>query len=687
VGDGWQVIRHDVDRNDNPASIKALIMADYASDPANVRSVFLFGHVPVPYSGDIVPDGHNPDHRGAWPADVYYADVNTDWSDVSITSTNATDRRNINVPGDGKFDPSSVTTIAELEVGRVDLANLPSFALSERELLRQYLNKDHNFRHKLVTAQPRGLVCDYFGVSAGSAFAATGWRNFAACFGASNVVASSTWFPALANDSYLWAYGCGGGSFNSVAGLGTTADFAANDPQAVFTFLFGSYFGDWDTTDNVMRAALATPTYTLTSAWAGRPHWFVHHMALGETIGHSTRLSQNNTVTSPYRQINAGSQQIHVALMGDPTLRLHPVGPPTGATAMGGAGFVTLTWNPSADPVLGYFIYRATDDAGYYLRVNDSLATENLFTDSGLAAGNYTYMIRAVKLETSASGSYYNASQGAFATAIVTAPPLNFTSAANQTVEIGMGWTFATPDIYGGSGSVTLSPMSTETNFTCGNCFSAKRVWQAIDAVGHTAQCTQTVTVTDTTSPTLAVPAAKTVASGTAWTFDSPTVTDAGGSVTITVLSTVTNGSTATRMWSATDPCGNVNTGSQTVTVQNVTTTLPTVIIVATDASASEAGNTGTYLISRTGSIAKTLTVSLSYSGTAQNGVDYVKLATQFTIPAGSSSVAVVLTPRADANSEKSETAIATLQTSKSYVVGSSAKATITIANITVKKK
>ena len=57
---------------------------------------------------------------------------------------------------------------------------------------------------------------------------------------------------------------------------------------------FGSYFGDWDSPNNFLRAPLATPTYTLTSAWAGRPYWMFHHMALGETIGFSTRLTQNN---------------------------------------------------------------------------------------------------------------------------------------------------------------------------------------------------------------------------------------------------------------------------------------------------------------------------------------------------------------------------------------------------------
>jgi len=422
AGDGWQVLRHDVSRTDSPASVKALIIADYAANPSEVRSVFLFGHVPVPYSGDLAPDGHTPDHRGAWPADVYYGDMDGVWTDTAINDTAASDPRNDNVPQDGKFDQSYIPGAVELEVGRVDLANLPSFSLPERELLRQYLNKNHNFRHKRVTAQRRGMVSDNFGVSYGSAFAATGWRNFAACFGASNVT-SSSWSGSLTNDSYLFAYGCGSGSYTSIAGVGSTSDFAQSDPQAVFTFLFGSYLGDWDSPDNVMRAALATPTYTLASAWAGRPHWFVHHMALGQTIGYSARRSQNNNSSGPYKQLNAGWQQVHVALMGDPTLRLHPVAPVTELTASVDAGQVSLAWIPSAEPALGHFVYRAADASGSFTRITSELLTGSSFTESGLEAGTYTYMVRAVVLEISASGSYYNASQGVFATTMVTSSP------------------------------------------------------------------------------------------------------------------------------------------------------------------------------------------------------------------------------------------------------------------------
>ncbi len=684
AGDGWAVLRHDVSRSDSPASVKALILADYTAAPALVRSVFLFGHVPVPYSGDLAPDGH-PDHRGAWPADVYYGDMDGVWTDTSVNDSVASDPRNVNVPLDGKFDQSYVPSAVELEVGRVDLANLPSFALPERELLRQYLNKNHNFRHRRVTAQPRGLVADYFGVAYGEAFAATGWRNFAACFGASNVVASTSWFNNQATDPVLFAYGCGGGSYTSVAGLGTTSDLAQTDPAAVFTLLFGSYFGDWDTTNNVMRAALATPSYTLTCAWAGRPHWFLHRMALGGTIGASTRRSQNNNYTGPYKQLNAGGQQVHVALMGDPTLRLHPVAPPSAVAASAGLGQVALAWTPAAQPVLGYFVYQATNLAGPFTRVTSNLVTDPAFTDRGLEVGAYTHMVRAVTLEHSASGSYYNASQGAFASSAVTLAPLTITSPPDSTVELGGAWSFPIPTASGGDGEVNLSLVATVTNVTCGSSAIATRIWQASDATGNTCRATNTVMILDTTPPTVIPSVNKTVNEGSSWTFDRPSATDLNGEVTIIVVSTVTNVSgggdfTATCSWEFSDVCSNASTGSQTVTVESAGP--PIITLELRDADASELGlDTGLFVISRTGDISQPLKVRLSYGGTARSGVDYLALPTRATIPAGATTLDLLLTPLPDTKNEPTETVRITLQASSAYVLGPVVKATAFIQN------
>ncbi len=226
VGDGWTVIRLDVGRNDSVTSVKAQIKAQYLADPANVKSVFLFGHVPVPYSGDIVPDGHVPNHQGAWACDGYYGDMDGTWTDTTVNDTGADDVRNHNVPGDGKFDQNTFPAPIKLMVGRADLANLPgelwyggpTTLPSELELLRNYLNKDHKYRTKQFNLPQRGIVGDFIGTRNGEAFAASGYRNFAPFFGAENVTkieTAGTWTPTLRDNPYLWAYGCGAGSLAS----------------------------------------------------------------------------------------------------------------------------------------------------------------------------------------------------------------------------------------------------------------------------------------------------------------------------------------------------------------------------------------------------------------------------------------------------------------------------------------
>jgi hypothetical protein len=453
VGDGWQVVRMDVARKDSAANVKRRIKAQYDADPKNVKAVFLFGHVPVAYSGDIVPDGHCPDHRGAWPCDGFYGDMDGEWTDNTVNDTTAADARNRNVPGDGKYDQSSFPAPLKLMVGRVDLANMPGRLTyggpatfpSELELLRNYLNKDHNFRQKQFDLPRRGVVGDYFGVRDGEAFAASGWRNLSTFFSSENVTTlpqEGTWIPTLSSNSYLWAYGCGPGSFTSIGGLGNTdryhdgitTELVKADVKAAFTLLFGSWLGDWDSEDNFQRAVLALPTYGLTCVCSGRPHWFLQHMALGEPIGYSARLTQNNRPGGLYQnEQNNCASQTHIALMGDPTLRMHVVAPPANLTLTEQGKDFTLNWSPSSEPVIGYHVYRATDANSRFIRLTPTPVTCTSFTDGeGRLAPRSSYMVRAVKLETSASGTYYNASQGAFIT-----PPDEVTGPIAATSDAG----------------------------------------------------------------------------------------------------------------------------------------------------------------------------------------------------------------------------------------------------------
>ena len=404
-GDGWRVIRIDVPRNASALETKNLIKDVFVQNGNRTKALCLLGHVRVPYSGELNPDGH-PDHLGAWPADTYYADMNGTWSDVTVNSTVANDERNRNTPGDGKFDQSLIPSDVELQVGRVDFFNMPSFTASEIQLLRNYLNKDHAYRHKEFTSVDRAIVDDNFGYFGGEAFASTGWKNFAPLVGFQNVT-EADYFPSLADSIHQWSYGCGGGWYQGAGGVGSTTDFANSNTKSVFTLLFGSYHGDWDTPDNFLRAPLAQGL-TLTNAWSGRPHWLLHHMGLGETIGYGTRLTMNN---NNLYYASYGARFIHLALMGDPTLRNDVVAPVANVQAVVNGHTATLTWDVSVDETDGYEVYMKLPggiEFNHMGHVDDPAFSPDQMCD----AGTYVFMVRTVKLEVTPSGSYYNLSQG-----------------------------------------------------------------------------------------------------------------------------------------------------------------------------------------------------------------------------------------------------------------------------------
>lgn len=417
-GDGWEVIRHDVLRTGSVTHIKELIANDYYLDTANTKAVFLFGHIPVPYSGNLNPDGHS-DHLGAWPADCYYADVDGIWTDAFVTSTTVSPARTQNVPGDGKFDQSTSPTPLELQVGRVDFNAMSTFSLTEEQLLKNYLDKDHDYRKKIFVPIKQGVIDDNFGYFSGEAFAASGYKNLAPLVGSSSVTAAD-YFTSMSGNSYLWSYGCGGGSYTSAGGIGNTSNFASANLQGVFTMLFGSYFGDWDSNNNFLRAALAQGK-VLTNVWSGRPHYQFHHMALGENIGYSLLQTQNNTGGVYFSSVTGiTGRWVQNALMGDPTLRNDVVAPVSNVVATKTGYDCVINWTASSETGLsGYNIYMKNDSNTTYIKLNSTPISGTSYTDVCLSYGGiYSYMIRAIKLETTPSGSYYNLSEGIADTAL-----------------------------------------------------------------------------------------------------------------------------------------------------------------------------------------------------------------------------------------------------------------------------
>jgi sugar lactone lactonase YvrE len=117
-----------------------------------------------------------------------------------------------------------------------------------------------------------------------------------------------------------------------------------------------------------------------------------------------------------------------------------------------------------------------------------------------------------------------------------------------------------------------------------------------------------------------------------------------------------------------------------TVTVTLIDATKHVVTIAATDASATEGGDSATFTISRGSATSTPLTIKLAApTGTAASTIDYTALPTSVVIPANAASATVTLGMINDTTAELPETVILALASDAAYVIGSPSSATATI--------
>jgi hypothetical protein len=475
LGDGWKVNTiADFDRNDDPDDIRSRIVTERGND-SSIRTVFILGHIPIAWAGNSNPDGHL---ARKMPADAFYGDLDGTWGTRD---------------GNGVYlnTATSLPSGVELEVGRVDFALMPDtltlLSTSEVELLRGYLNKDHAYRHSATRPNHRALMADGFGDHGGEPFSPDGYRNFGGLVGITSGKLTqcdtdyagnnaNRWISKLAASDYLWAYGCGAGGdapYSGFNGLGTSGndgtlvyyDMYSQAPKGTFYMMFGSWNCNWAINDSILRAALIGGD-GLMSTWAGRPYIYFHAMGLGETAGQGILMSENNDGTFYQTPTTSPSfaHGFHMALMGDPTIRQDFVEPVSAVTAVHDSDVVDVNWTaPSDTGVSGYYVYRSSNIDGPFTTHLGSLVTgSTTFVDSAPIGGSdpVYYMVRAVKLETTASGSYKNLSQGVFCTLAATEDHVWFTDAApagaTTTVNGDTGaWTLVTtsPTPFRGTGS------------------------------------------------------------------------------------------------------------------------------------------------------------------------------------------------------------------------------------------
>ncbi|MEK7952869.1 Calx-beta domain-containing protein [Luteolibacter soli] len=107
------------------------------------------------------------------------------------------------------------------------------------------------------------------------------------------------------------------------------------------------------------------------------------------------------------------------------------------------------------------------------------------------------------------------------------------------------------------------------------------------------------------------------------------------------------------------------------------------VSITATNTGASENGPVaGQFTVTREGDFDLPLTVNLTISGNATNGVDYQNIPSSITIPSGQAGAVISILPYVDATAEFNETVFIQIADSTGYLTGTAASAQLVIEDL-----
>lgn len=395
TGAGWQVTRHTAPRAaDDPAenisramALRRWITGRFGAAPQVPHSVILLGHLPAVHTGRVNPDGHDPH---AVPSDLFYADPIGFWPAAEGPD------------GTPQLIPSRLPAdhIA-MQIGRIDFAMLDDRFGGELPLLRDYLDRNHRWRH--------GQMGDPRRAYAGSDHLMVERSALNNIVGA-DAVTQGGHHDTAGDGPFL--LGIDFGNWNGAAYAGLPPS------EAVFAINFGSGKHRFDQRNNAMSALLARGP--LAVGWGGRPAWQLHGMALGDSIGqahlrtvNNGRASQGGLETRDY-PANGNYDWLNppwVNLLGDPTLRPFPLSPVTEARAEAAPSGVSLRWTlpPEAD---GALVLRAGQQGGPYQPIS-GLVTEGTFLDPDPLPGGW-YLIRAAGLAQVNAGSFHRLAQGVF---------------------------------------------------------------------------------------------------------------------------------------------------------------------------------------------------------------------------------------------------------------------------------
>jgi hypothetical protein len=429
VGEGLRPIEVIAPRADNwEANNKVVVTKQrvvnaYNAQPVDDKPKYLFilGHVPIARAGaGAVPPDEHQENTGARGADCYYADIDGVYTDVGTYQPGFyINPMAINLPNDLKWDQDFIPSTLEMAFGRIDFADIASINTNEKELYRNYLNRLHNYR----------VAADGFRMNIRTGFR-LGYDN-------SNDGSYRSLIPISTKDSVRY---CNTGNFNQwVSDNGPMQVFMQNSnvpslsewtstPMKATVFSSDqSYYGFWDEPEigggnlyGKIRALMAVESNCLVNIYTTTAINLFHQAGIGETIGFSCKRIMDHSISNqlyekPFQAFDSTDywNRTHFQLHGDPTVRLQQVRPMTNVILTITNGNPVLSWTPSPDNnIAGYHIYKASTRWGKYNRITTNPVTSNSYTDATGLNANMWYMVRAIKNQTTGSGTYLNPSIG-----------------------------------------------------------------------------------------------------------------------------------------------------------------------------------------------------------------------------------------------------------------------------------
>lgn len=420
--------------NDQHLLIREAVRVVYATYPGELKTLSVVGNVSVTRSGindNWGADGHG--NQCAYGTDAYYADMDGNWTDTgdNMVTHNETTLNKVNLPGDGRFDQKTIFETGadgtggamELGLGRVDLT---LGIYNAREAFRNYFNKLHRYKTASPDFKPGRRVGDrllYQNVRETSIMA------MPAVAGMSNIeVVAMAGLNVAPNDDPDQAYTALNGPYLFYF-KGSSVPSFGDGGQAVFWTGMQSHFGYWydgagvSSGANAMQQRLSEDSFTLSFTWSiWGLRYFYHRMAMGFDAGDMMRVSLNNdgwkpAATYAYKFDNVNNGDYHGSLfmhhMGDPTLRLYMFEPPANVAVTNNAGHSAIVWESSpASGVIGYHVYRQSGGTGTPVRLTSVPVVGTSYDDVTVSSGRHSYMVRAVRLETTGAGTFYNPSLG-----------------------------------------------------------------------------------------------------------------------------------------------------------------------------------------------------------------------------------------------------------------------------------